>query len=81
MIDSDRRAILTDLGLVGILQSISPSILQETKEGGAKKYMAPELHDPALFGEDTFRRTPATDVYSYASLCLEVSYPEFPCNG
>ena len=34
--------------------------------------MAPELIDPAMFGLAKFRRTRATDIYSFACVCVEV---------
>lgn len=73
LIDASGRAVFTDMGLVGVIRAISPSLVTYTAESGAKRYMAPELHEPKKFGDGIFRRTPATDAYSYASLCLEVS--------
>jgi serine/threonine protein kinase len=45
-----------------------------TNRSGLKRYMAPELLDDEALDDKDFCRTPKTDVYSFASLCLEVRY-------
>jgi serine/threonine protein kinase len=38
---------------------------------GSLRWMAPELHQPKCVGLDSFKRTPATDIYAFAIVCIE----------
>lgn len=72
LVGDDGHALLSDFGLTGITDLAGSDLVTNTQESGGKKYMAPELHDPERFGVPHFRRTAASDIYSYGSLCLEV---------
>ena len=72
LVGDDGHALLSDFGLTGITDLAGSDLVTNTNESGGKKYMAPELHDPERFGVAYFRRTAASDMYSYGSLCLEV---------
>ncbi|KAJ7107552.1 hypothetical protein C8R44DRAFT_577400, partial [Mycena epipterygia] len=41
------------------------------------RWWSPELIDPTTFGCQKFVRTPASDVYAYGCVCLEVRSDEF----
>ena len=41
-------------------------------DGGAYQYKAPELFDHEPFGFADTRPTPATDIYSFSLVCIEV---------
>jgi serine/threonine protein kinase len=40
---------------------------------GSLRWMAPELHQPKCVGLTRFERTPATDIYAFAIVCVEAS--------
>lgn len=73
LVNAKGRAVLSDFGLVGIIDVGGRGLITRTVGSGNKHLWAPELHEPADFGLDEFIRTPATDMYSYGSLCLQVS--------
>lgn len=45
---------------------------QTSNNHGSVRWMAPELHDPESFGFRRFLRTPASDIYAFGCVCLEV---------
>ncbi|KAJ6476265.1 kinase-like domain-containing protein [Mycena sanguinolenta] len=73
LIKEDWSACLTDFGL-SILSDATSTM--STNRGGSIYWMAPELLDPDRFGVK-FARTPATDVYAFGCVCLEL-YTERP---
>lgn len=68
LINKDWSACLADFGL-SIFSDATRSMT--TNRGGSLYWMAPELLDPDRFGLQ-FARTPASDVYAFGCVCLEV---------
>ncbi|KAF7329029.1 RBR-type E3 ubiquitin transferase [Mycena venus] len=68
LINDDGSACLADFGLSRFSDATS---LMSTNRGGSLYWMAPELIDPGRFGYQ-FTRTPATDVYAFGCVCLEL---------
>jgi len=68
LIKEDWSACLADFGL-STFSDATASIT--TKRGGSLYWMAPELLDPDRFGIK-FVRTPASDVYAFGCVCLEL---------
>ncbi|KAF7373350.1 Kinase-like protein [Mycena sanguinolenta] len=73
LIKDDWSACLADFGL-SILSDATSTM--STNRGGSAYWMAPELLDPDRFGIK-FARTPATDVYAFGCVCVEL-YTERP---
>jgi serine/threonine protein kinase len=69
LINEDWSACLADFGL-SIFSDVTSSM--STNRRGSLYWMAPELLDPDRFGTK-FIRTPATDVYAFGCVCLEVT--------
>jgi serine/threonine protein kinase len=76
LIGEDWSACLADFGL-SIFSDATASMT--TNRGGSLYWMAPELMDPDRFGMK-FSRSPASDVYAFGCVCLEVAY-FFSCIG
>ncbi|KAF7356488.1 Kinase-like protein [Mycena venus] len=68
LVNEDWNACLADFGLSKFSDATSS---KTTNRGGSLYWMAPELIDPDRFGYD-FLRTPATDVYAFGCVCLEL---------
>ncbi|KAJ6482887.1 kinase-like domain-containing protein [Mycena vitilis] len=68
LINEDWSACLTDFGLSIFSDATST---MSTNRGGSIYWMAPELLDPDRFG-NKFGRTPASDVYAFGCVCLEL---------
>jgi serine/threonine protein kinase len=64
LVDNQGSASLADFGLISFIERSD----QSTSDRGNPQWMAPELYDTEL----EFRRTLATDIYSFACLCVEV---------
>ncbi|KAJ7886908.1 kinase-like domain-containing protein [Mycena leptocephala] len=77
LINNDWTACLADFGLSAFTDPVSTLSSQE--RAGSLYWMAPELINPEEFG-CKFARTPATDVYAFGCICVEVwhSLPCFP---
>ncbi|KAF7373420.1 Kinase-like protein [Mycena sanguinolenta] len=73
LINDDWSACLADFGL----SSFSDSSSSTSARGGSLYWMAPELFDPDRFGYK-FTRTPATDVYAFGCVCLELYTGQHP---
>ncbi|KAJ7145913.1 kinase-like domain-containing protein [Mycena epipterygia] len=69
LINEDWSACLTDFGL-SVFSNATSSMCTSTR-AGSLYWMAPELIDPARFG-CRFVRTPASDVYAFGCVCIEV---------
>ncbi|KAJ6476320.1 kinase-like domain-containing protein, partial [Mycena sanguinolenta] len=77
LIKEDWTACLNDFGL-SIFSDATATM--STNRAGSLYWMAPELLDPDRFGLK-FARTPATDVYAFGCVCVEVpSYHIFSPN-
>ncbi|KZT18759.1 kinase-like protein [Neolentinus lepideus HHB14362 ss-1] len=72
LINDDHEAVLADFGLARVTDVTRST----SRNAGAVRWMAPELHDPTL-AEGADRRS--ADVYSFAMLWVEVwtEYPPF----
>ncbi|KAJ7765418.1 kinase-like domain-containing protein [Mycena maculata] len=70
LVDDDWHACLADFGLA--VFSDATVATQTSHHGGSVRWMSPELHYPQSCGLDTFKRTFASDVYSFAFVCIEV---------
>ncbi|KAJ7656694.1 kinase-like domain-containing protein [Mycena rosella] len=69
LINQDWSACLADFGL-SVFSNATSSMHTSTR-AGCIYWMAPELIDPDRFGYK-FARTPATDVYAFGCVCIEV---------
>ncbi|KAF8215406.1 kinase-like domain-containing protein [Mycena galopus ATCC 62051] len=69
LVNEDCSACLTDFGL-SVLSNASAPVNSPT-QAGSILWMAPELIAPDRFGYE-FARTPATDVYAYGCVCVEL---------
>ncbi|KAJ7145871.1 kinase-like domain-containing protein, partial [Mycena epipterygia] len=69
LINEDWSACLTDFGL-SVFSNATSSMRTSTR-AGSLYWMAPELIDPDRFG-CKFTRTPASDVYAFGCVCIEV---------
>ncbi|KAJ7468565.1 kinase-like domain-containing protein [Mycena latifolia] len=68
LIKQDWSACLADFGLSVLSDATTSSA---STHGGSLHWMAPELIDPRRFGYE-FARTPASDVYAFGCVCLEL---------
>ncbi|KAJ7106274.1 kinase-like domain-containing protein, partial [Mycena epipterygia] len=71
LVSDDLNACLADFGLTSAI--VAATNTSSTKHGGSTRWLAPELIHPSAFGCDQFVRTPASDVYAFACVCLEAS--------
>ncbi|KAJ7483794.1 kinase-like domain-containing protein, partial [Mycena galericulata] len=76
LISDDFHACLADFGLATTVSisdteatTYSPT---SSKHAGSVRWFAPELISPQQFGCEKFVRTPATDVYAFACVCVEL---------
>ncbi|KAJ7045251.1 kinase-like domain-containing protein, partial [Mycena alexandri] len=69
LITHDWSACLADFGLTSL--SDATMATHSSHRAGSIRWMAPELIDPEFFGM-RFLRTPATDVYAFACVCVEL---------
>ncbi|KAJ7823078.1 kinase-like domain-containing protein [Mycena olivaceomarginata] len=69
LVNEDWSACLTDFGL-SVFSNASAPMNSQTRAGSIL-WMAPELIAPDRFGYE-FARTPATDVYAFGCVCVEL---------
>ncbi|KAJ7202578.1 kinase-like domain-containing protein [Mycena pura] len=70
LISNGWNACLADFGLTSF-SDVTASTDTSHNRAGSLRWMAPELIDPEKFGQ-RFLRTPATDVYAFGCVCLEL---------
>ncbi|KAJ6461557.1 kinase-like domain-containing protein [Mycena vitilis] len=63
------RACLTDFGLTILTDA---TVTQTPNAAGSVRWMAPETLDPRAWGLTDARRTPASDIYAFGCVCLEL---------
>ncbi|KAJ6587629.1 kinase-like domain-containing protein, partial [Mycena vulgaris] len=69
LVDDNGHACLTDFGLA----VLSDATTTQTPDGaGSVQWMAPELFNPTAFGLQNPARTPASDIYAFGCVCLEL---------
>ncbi|KAK7055190.1 kinase-like domain-containing protein [Favolaschia claudopus] len=68
LIQEDWTACLADFGLSKFSDA---STSMSSNRGGTVYWMAPELLDPVQL-EDSFIRTPASDIYAFGCVCFEL---------
>ncbi|KAJ7149671.1 kinase-like domain-containing protein [Mycena filopes] len=73
LVDDGGHACLTDFGLTIVSDA---STAQTKTSGGCVRWMAPEALVPEAFGLQNRPRTPASDIYSFGAVCLEVCFPK-----
>ncbi|KAJ7442266.1 kinase-like domain-containing protein [Mycena latifolia] len=70
LVDDEWHACLADFGLA--VFSDATAATHTSHHGGSVRWMGPELHYPQSCGLETFQRTFASDVYSFAFVCIEL---------
>ena len=73
MINDEQQACLSDFGLSVLAQDLDiPSMTQTSASaGGSLRWSAPELYN---FGNESPKVSLFSDVYSFGSVALEVSF-------
>ncbi|KAJ7107508.1 kinase-like domain-containing protein, partial [Mycena epipterygia] len=74
LISDDNSACLSDFGLATSVSDAesTTAMTSSSNHGGSVRWFAPELISPTAFGCGKFVRTPASDVYAYACVCVEL---------
>ncbi|KAJ6576145.1 kinase-like domain-containing protein [Mycena vulgaris] len=72
LITNNLHACLTDFGLAAFFDDTETSSQSTSNRAGSLRWMAPELIYPKRFGHERFVRTPASDAYAFACVCLEL---------
>ncbi|KAK7045987.1 hypothetical protein VNI00_006982 [Paramarasmius palmivorus] len=70
LVDSDRHVRIADFGLTVLSDTTVGT--NSSHHAGSVRWMAPELHYPASCGLTFSQRTFASDVYSFACVCVEL---------
>ncbi|KAJ7286799.1 kinase-like domain-containing protein [Mycena rebaudengoi] len=61
---------LADFGLTSFSDATRTAL--SSNRAGSVRWMAPELLNPGRFSHNQFSRTPASDVYAFGCVCLEL---------
>ncbi|KAJ6590303.1 kinase-like domain-containing protein [Mycena sp. CBHHK59/15] len=77
LISDDCHACLSDFGLATTIQDAGADTtagapISSLNRAGSVRWFAQELINPDRFGCERLARTPATDVYAFACVCLEL---------
>ncbi|KAJ7233312.1 kinase-like domain-containing protein [Mycena rebaudengoi] len=70
LINDKWSACLADFGLTSL--SDATAATTSSNRAGSVRWMAPELLAPDRFGHLEFSRTPASDIYAFGCVCLEL---------
>ncbi|KAJ7471695.1 kinase-like domain-containing protein [Mycena galericulata] len=70
LVDDDGHACLTDFGLTVLTDATTT---QTNNGAGSVRWMAPEALHPTACGLQDFVRRPASDIYAFGCVCLEVN--------
>ncbi|KAJ3485001.1 hypothetical protein NLI96_g5252 [Meripilus lineatus] len=83
LVDGDDNIRLADFGLAVLIQQAQGSIGYGSTRGGNPRWLSPELIEPEQFpGQDQSRRpTKASDIYSFACVCIELYTKQEPFGG
>lgn len=75
LVSDDWNACLADFGLTSATEAPTAegALTSSSNHAGSARWFAPELVQPTSFGCERFARTPASDVYAFACVCLEAS--------
>jgi len=76
LIDDEWHVRLADFGLASFAESTLAT--DTSNHHGAKRWMAPELLDPEMLDLKRFQRTPKSDIYAFACVCLELYTGKHP---
>ncbi|KII91233.1 hypothetical protein PLICRDRAFT_104444, partial [Plicaturopsis crispa FD-325 SS-3] len=68
LVDDEFCIRLADFGLSVFLDAT----ISKSHNAGTVRWMAPELHDPETFGLEHALRTPASDMYAFSHVCMEI---------
>jgi serine/threonine protein kinase len=71
MVDDMGRAVLADFSLIAFVQD-QPSFLLSWIDGGAVRWMSPELLSPEQFGLEKGRPTKRSDCYALGMVVYEI---------
>lgn len=75
LVDDQGQAKIADFGLARIVDSQASTVGRTSLKGrGSIRWQAPELLDPKRFQGELCRTTKESDVYAFASVCLEVGH-------
>ncbi|KAJ7911820.1 kinase-like domain-containing protein, partial [Mycena leptocephala] len=80
LVSDDWNIYLADFGLSSAIEAHSSvgAIKPSSNRAGSARWFAPELIIPTEFGCDRFVRTPATDVYAFGLVCIELHTGSLP---
>ncbi|KAJ7286749.1 kinase-like domain-containing protein [Mycena rebaudengoi] len=70
LINAEWSACLADFDLTSFSDATTTAL--SSNRAGSVRWMAPELLDPGHFDHNQFSRTPASDVYAFGCVCLEL---------
>ncbi|KAJ7229234.1 kinase-like domain-containing protein [Mycena rebaudengoi] len=70
LINAEWSACLADFGLTSFSDATTTAL--NSNRAGSVRWMASELLDPGRFGHNQISRTPASDVYAFGCVCLEL---------
>ncbi|KAJ7147360.1 kinase-like domain-containing protein [Mycena filopes] len=77
LVSDEWDVCLADFGLTGVIEDTTISatngaLTSSSNHAGSLRWFAPELMAPTFFNCERFVRTPSSDVYAFACVCLEL---------